>query len=115
VCDALPHFGLGDSFIADKRFRILLITDAVLCVLLVGVLYSTSDPRWLIASICAFAATAPDLLWIRKYIFIRANQKFRANWIELFMKRIQWYERPIGTLIEVAWAGVAMYVLAILI
>ena len=109
VCDAIPHYGAkasDESTIASKSFAIGLFADAALCGLLVLLLILTRPEQWLSSAVCAFIATAPDLLWIPGYMRARSGQAFRAskqNVYTVFAKSIQWFERPIGAVVELAW------------
>lgn len=114
VCDALPHykFNLPDSvLLRTKGFRDYLIVDASLCVLLVALLALFHPQHWLLAAVCAFIATSPDLLWINKYLKTRRGQHWKRSAIHKFAGGIQWFQRPIGILVEVAWFVAAVIIL----
>ena len=66
--------------------------------------------HWLLAAICAFVAASPDLLWINKYTQSPLWQPRLATNLFPFANRIQWFQRPIGAVVEVAWfvAGIAL-------
>ncbi len=113
VCDALPHY--DSSLPAMQRlktrlFQNQLLIDAALCVLFVLVLVVFRPQHWLLAAMCAFLATSPDLLWINMYRHTRSGRPWRRNWYTTFAGRIQWFQRPIGALVEVAWfiAGIVL-------
>jgi hypothetical protein len=114
VCDAIPHFGTNQesgAYMRSTFFKRLLIADAGLCVLLVLILALVRPDHWLLAAICAFLATTPDLLWIAK--FRRAQRRggvSNDNWLLTFAAAIQWFERPSGAIVEAAWlvAGIVM-------
>lgn len=114
ICDALPHFksNLPDKvMLKTKGFRNYLIVDASLCVLLVAILAIFQPQHWLLASVCAFAATSPDLLWINKYLRIRRGKSWQRNSFAKFAGGIQWFQRPIGAVVEVAWFIAAIIIL----
>jgi len=113
VCDAIPHYGGGKSTVSSKYFTIGLVVDALLCILLVLLLGFSQPAHWLLASSCAFLATAPDLLWIPGYIRVRNKKPFNLgkNWLMRFVSTIQWFERPIGAAVEFAWFIAASSVL----
>ncbi len=113
VCDVLPHFGLNipDKIaIRSNIFRNYLVVDAAACMSLVLLLFMVRPEHWLLASICAFMATAPDFLSINRYLTIRAGKKWKPGTYTKFAGNIQWFERPIGGAVEVAWfiAGVTI-------
>jgi hypothetical protein len=114
VCDALPHFkvDLPDKVLLKTRgFRDYLIADASLCVLLVAVLAFFQPQHWLLASVCAFLATSPDLLSINIYLKIRRGQHWKRSAFSKFAYGIQWFQRPIGAVVEVAWFVAAIIIL----
>lgn len=108
VLDAIPHHGSKPSSQTSRWFAVGLLVDAILCVLLVlflaNNLYAVNNPEWLIVSVCAFVATAPDLLWIPMYIrALRGQPEPTPNRFMRFAKRLQWFERPIGAVVEIMW------------
>jgi hypothetical protein len=104
VCDAIPHFGIKNpDLVRSKGFARYLLVDASLCGLLVLILAISQPTNWGIAIICAFLAAAPDFLWIRWYRANLQNKKVGFNKLEQFLANIQWFEKPIGGLIEIAW------------
>ena len=110
VCDAIPHFGSkgnSEDFIATRRFTAFLLSDMALCVLLVFVLAVAHPQHWLLAAVCAFAATSPDLTWLPGYIRRRRGGAYKTrnrNIVLRFAAAIQWFEKPIGGVVEAAWA-----------
>lgn len=114
VCDALPHFkvNLPEKVLLKTRgFRNYLIADASLCVLLVATLAIFQPQHWLLASVCAFMATSPDLLWLNKYLKIRRGKHWKRSSFAQFASSIQWFQRPIGAVVEVAWFVAALIIL----
>lgn len=104
VCDGLPHFGSSDqSFITSTRFKAMLIVDTLLCVLLVLLLAISQIDAWLLAAMCAFLATSPDLWHIKSFIYARAGKAYHPGRIARFSSDIQWFQRPIGAFVELAW------------
>jgi len=104
--DAIPHFGERKKDHGSKNFRDLLILDVLLCFGLVLVLVAGHPKQWLLAAVCAFLAASPDFMWIGKYVRARAGKKeHSAKSIVLrFHSKIQWFERPPGLAVELAWA-----------
>jgi hypothetical protein len=113
VLDALPHFGKGDAFIATKRFKVMLMTDAALCFILVLCLAITHTDRWWIVALGAFLAASPDLFLINLYRYAKQNRlkDWHPNMYTRFAGAIQWFERPIGAVVEAAWFVAAVFVL----
>lgn len=106
VCDAIPHYDddqTDKSWVKTRRFRNLLVIDAALCIGLVAVLAAGHPVHWLLAAICAFAAAAPDLMWLPRFLLVRQGKKYTQKGFAVFAGRIQWFARPIGAVVEVAW------------
>lgn len=104
ICDMIPHFGMGEAWIKQKSFRLYLLGDALLCIVLVGLMAITAPAGWLLAVVCAFVATSPDLLWIRKFMLRQQRKPFHETGLERFLVKIQWFEKPSGLIVELAWA-----------
>jgi hypothetical protein len=109
VCDSLPHYGAGGDdrqLLASRRFAVQLVVDAVLCGLLVLTLGLAAPLHWQLAALCAFVATSPDFAWLPRYLAVRNKRpEPKSNGLfTRFAKNIQWFERPIGAVVELAWA-----------
>jgi len=114
VCDAIPHFGSAlppQVNLRRNNFRNYLILEFCLCVLLVAVLAVFHPEHWLLASVCAFLATSPDLLSINRYLKTRRGEHWKRSAYAKFAGNIQWFERPIGAVVEVAWFAAAIVVI----
>lgn len=111
VLDMLPHYG-DENRLAQRSFGVYLLIDAALCGLLVLLLAVARPTNWLLAAVCAFTAAAPDFLWIRKFTASRKKLQFHPNRIEKLLHDIQWFQRPIGALVEVAWFFASLTILA---
>lgn len=106
ICDALPHFGSqdpNDGRIKTKGFRNYLILDASLCFLLVAILFMIQPSNWLLAAICAFLAASPDFGWINRFIKAKSGKTWKPNLYSKFAINIQWFQRPVGAVVEAAW------------
>lgn len=115
VCDMMPHFGRSSDWLASRTFRYYLLIDGLLCVLLVAILFASGNASWPLASACALLATSPDLLWIREFIASSKGRIFHANGLELLLTKIQWFEKPSGAFVELAWLAGAVTLLIPLI
>jgi hypothetical protein len=118
ICDSLPHFDTQNPTM-EKRpwFSKMLLTDALGCITIVGVLAFNHPMHWLLAAICAFLATSPDLMWINKYL--RVRRKLPEQPLKYLIMRlhvaVQWFARPLGAVVEVAWfIGVGTIAIALL-
>lgn len=114
VLDAIPHFGDDDRRIKDMSFVVQLCVDAFLCGVLVLILFGASGSAAWLPAICAFLAASPDFMWMPDYLRIRRGMKPRgkSNLIMKFHSRIQWFQRPVGAFVEIAWFVAMAAVLA---
>jgi len=115
VLDALPHYKPAipeDKIIKTEGFRRYLMVEAILCFIVVAVLFAVHPVNWLVAAICAFLAAAPDLFSYSRYKAGRAGRKVKPNLYTTFASKIQWFERPIGGVVEAVWFISAIVILA---
>lgn len=113
VCDVIPHFGSQDrsiKWIQSKAFKIYLVVDALVCLSLVMLLFASHPAHWLTAAFAAFAAASPDFFWIPRFLAARNGKKHTENAFGRFAGDIQWFQRPVGAGVEVAWliAGIVI-------
>ncbi len=112
VLDMMPHFGSDKDFITSKKFRIMLVVDALLCVVLVMFLTWQQPSQWLLAAVCAFVATSPDFLWIPMFRAVNQGKEYATKGYYKFASDIQWFQRPIGGIVEAVWLIGALAVIA---
>ncbi len=115
VCDALPHFGRNmpeKALLKSAWFRHYLILEFVVCVAIVAALAVFQPQHWQLAVICAFAAASPDLLSLPRYLDAVRNKHWQHNWYTRFAKDIQWFERPIGGVVEIVWFAAMITMMA---
>jgi hypothetical protein len=114
VLDAIPHYGDDNKRLASSSFVIQLFIDAAFCGLLVLVLALSGPIDWLLAASCAFLAASPDFMWIPKFLHARRGNKEAKshNAVIRFHTWIQWFQKPIGAVVEVAWLAGAVLLLA---
>jgi hypothetical protein len=115
VCDVIPHYGEGPASIKTRKFRNLLIIDALLCVLLVFVIGLYSGSSWFIVAMCAFLAAAPDFASVNRYIHVVHGIQWAPGWFTKFASGIQWFERPVGIIVEAVWCIVGISLLYVLL
>lgn len=111
VCDAIPHHDgvpakpslqMKQKWHKSRWFKRLLYLDVILCLSLVIVLAVRGPKDWLLAAVCAFLAASPDFLWLPRYLK-RHQKPTSLKGFSQFASRIQWFQRPIGAVVEVAW------------
>jgi len=115
VMDAIPHHGSGQpdgETLRSAWFAWLLVIDTLLCVLLVVILGLKQPQHWPLAAVCAFVAASPDFLSANRYFKTLRHQSVRLSRPVQWTRRIQWFERPIGALVEAAWFFAAAVLLA---
>ncbi|MDL2363441.1 MAG: hypothetical protein QFB86_03635 [Patescibacteria group bacterium] len=115
LCDMLPHFGRNREDTEELKsifFRNLLYLDALMCGILVSAIAYIHPVYWKQAVLCAFLAAAPDFLSAPKYFTVRRNKKWKPSLYSRFASSIQWFERPIGAFVEIAWfvAGLTLII-----
>jgi len=109
ILDALPHFGSNheSAFRRSKQFSRFLSLDITGAVIIALAVCLAQPPHWEIVALSAFLATSPDIMWVGRFWRARHGQKDkpfkRWHWLMRFHSRIQWFERPIGAFVEVAW------------
>lgn len=106
ICDAIPHYGSNIPMKKRARtdlFRNYLIAEAMLCAALVIILALARPEHWQLAAVCAFLAAAPDLLSINRYVKFRYKGQWKSGLYSRFAASIQWFERPIGAVVEIVW------------
>ncbi|HVW23420.1 MAG TPA: hypothetical protein VHB51_02990 [Candidatus Saccharimonadales bacterium] len=115
VCDAIPHYdvshGSNEEKIASRTFFYVQIVGGLIgCVALVAVLVISQPAHWLLACICAFLAASPDLLAIPRFQSVKRGGKDLLDrwWFWRFHHNIQWFQKPIGWPVELAWFAGAL-------
>lgn len=115
ICDVIPHYGSGISekhAMESRNFERLLYVDTILCVALVVILAILKPDHWMLAAFCAFVAASPDFLSFNRWRLMRQGLKSKLTPYGRFAKGIQWFERPIGGFVEIAWAIAAIILIS---
>ncbi len=117
--DVIPHHGYDKPPRSFAVFKIILIVDILLCIALVAVLGIRHPSYWWLAVLCAFLAATPDLMWVgdfKKKLIVKSKEDLaKRHAIVRFHFLIQWFERPIGIVVEIAWALAAAALLGVLL
>ena len=114
VLDALPHYGSPQEEPEKLKsiwFRNYLIVEAILCFGIVAVLVIVRPQYWALAAVCAFIASSPDLVSANRYFKVRSGKSWKPSAYSRFASYIQWFERPIGALVEAAWLFAMVFLL----
>lgn len=113
--DMLPHFGyapIKDQFRAPM-FLVWGVLDVAASAAVVGaacVAWPQRIPHILLGT---FGAALPDLVYV-PIAFLGKQRIYRIPGYRTminFLGRIQWYEKPLGFITEVLWAGLILYLL----
>ena len=112
VLDAIPHHNSKNGDMTSRKFAVMLYVDGLLCVVLAVVLAIWQPAHWPLAIIGAFLAMSPDFMWVPKYLRAKRQQPpIAPRGITKFHAKIQWFQRPIGGYVEVAWFMSAIWTL----
>jgi len=114
--DGLPHEGnLG---LSHKGNTAVLSVDIGLCVVLAIIIFVIRPQYWWLAIFCAILATSPDVMWFNMH---KDNGRGKTpkpvaerHAIVKLHAKVQWFQQPIGIVVEVAWAiitGLTLYFL----
>jgi hypothetical protein len=113
VCDAVPHYDPPerDTMQLYKSWRFVrdfLVIGAALCALLVLILALTRPHYWIVAAVCAFLATSPDLAWIPWFLRTRrtGDASFPKGWFFWLHAKVQWKTGPKLLWVEIVWFAV---------
>lgn len=121
ILDMLPHFGIHEEDHTKRNkhplFHFVLAIDlalvATLLALLPFVLKGAIAPWVLLLGMVM--AWIPDAVWIRHFLHSRRGRLLTRGLISRFHEKIQWFERPVGIVIELIWflgMGILLGILA---
>ncbi len=105
ACDAMPHFGLKKNELFNRKFNIILVTDFIVAVILMGILGALFPAqRWVIWA-SMIAAASPDLMWAYYNLYLEKIKGLTPKLDPLahFHSFIQWSQTPKGLLMEGGW------------
>lgn len=114
--DSVPHFGNAPAFgLKGVFFPTVVAIDSFIIAAILTIFckaaYKSKDKllakRFLL---CAVASAMPDLLLLLKGVAIPENW-----WLYQFHSAIQWYQQPIGILIEIIYGVGVAYGLSIML
>ena len=115
--DALPHH--NDEKISQRKFAVILFGDIALCFILALIIFIIRPMDWWLAIVCAFIATSPDFMWLRPYIDQRRGRASRPtserHAVVRLHEKIQWFQKPIGIVIEIVWGIITIVCLYFLL
>lgn len=108
--DVIPHHNFkGESMHRPIFFKVLVL-DFIFCMGFAGLLFYWRPNDWSLAIVCAFLAVAPDFMWFPKYKRAKnGHQPVEHTGLIRFHHDIQWFQRPIGGAVEIAWFFTAVF------
>jgi hypothetical protein len=116
--DMTPHFGtkaLHNSFPNGLVFIVVGAADFTVSAAVLAsacFIWPARAPNIIVG---VAGACLPDLVYIPAIVFGRGNIERWLPFYRLMLKflgHIQWYERPLGAITEVIWAGIMLFVLS---
>lgn len=110
--DALPHFGNDKNLpLSSRPFWTMLTVDALLVLLLVGLIGSDANQPEILL-VAAGLAVLPDLAHLN---LVSARRLMPTGRLYRFHQRVQWSESPKGMILEAFWFFTMTFVLLRLI
>ena len=105
VCDLIPHFELKWEFNSKKMWVRLAADGLAALAVAVFLVYSGVRNPFLLA-VSGFAAMSPDLAWL----YYGINKDRAKDWLSRQHARFNWWQKPAGIVIEIAWliAGISL-------
>lgn len=113
VLDMVPHFGVDEHDKSSRNknplFQYMLVLDIALALALlvfVPFVFHHSVNRWLLF-ISMLVAWIPDVIWVGHFFRhdMRGNFNPEHGWFARFHQKIQWFERPVGFVVEILFFG----------
>ena len=99
ILDALPHYGSRQYLWGSRFFVPIMATDGVFSVgSVIAIMLAAPQFAGLVA-LGAFCAYLPDVFWL--YYYQHGEPQW---WFYRFHTKIQWFERPPGAFVEIAYA-----------
>jgi hypothetical protein len=105
VLDSVPHFGYKyhTKNGISRSFINYLVVEATLCTSLVIAIALNKPIHWQLAVICAFLAASPDFLSFNRFYKGLKGLPWKPSLYSKFAAVIQWFEKPIGIVVEAVW------------
>ena len=110
VLDVIPHFGIYEDDVVrrnnNRLFRAVIGIDipVMLALLVIIPQLAAGKIAWGIVLASMIAAVSPDSIWALRFIKeVRTKKWEPGGWYPRFHQAIQWFEKPIGLAIELAW------------
>jgi hypothetical protein len=108
VLDVLPHFGINEPDVTIRNrhplFRYIVVIDTILAITLLALLpFLAGSVSWWILGLGMLCAWGPDALWVAHFVRHLRGRPAQHNRFTHFHQRIQWFERPVGLIVELVW------------
>lgn len=122
VLDAIPHYDVPGGSNAERidsrqMFYIQIVGGALLCFGVVLGLFLAHPENWLLAAVCAFVATLPDLLSYPRFLSVKQTgvDPLHKWWFWRVHHNIQWKVGERLWVVEVIWAGAMLTLLGLML
>jgi hypothetical protein len=122
VLDSIPHFGMYENDVIRRNahwlFRTVVSIDLPLFIILLIIIpqLAAATVAWWIVFSCMAAAVLPDAVWVYRFIReVRTKEWKPGGWYPRWHQAIQWFEQPIGLIVEIMWLGIMSLIFAKLI
>lgn len=110
VCDVIPHFGIYEDNVlrrnASMFFRIVLgisLVGMIVALILIPNI-AAGKVSALTIFVCMAVAILPDAAWVPQFFHeVRTKKTRLAGKYSAWHQKIQWFEQPIGLIIEGCW------------
>lgn len=109
LLDALPHFGVHEHDTAVRNrhplFRYILAIDIMMALAMLAVVPFAlgKGVSWVVVALGMLFAWIPDASQIRHFMHQLRGREHKLSRFSRFHFRIQWFERPLGIIVELAW------------
>lgn len=119
VIDALPHFGIPGSIKERNKSllgRVVVSVDAICFISALVILpllaHRINVSPWLVLA-CMLAAFAPDAVYLIRFPKeLKTGEFIKGGIFSRFHRKIQWFERPWGILVEIVFMGLILTFIA---
>jgi len=108
VLDSTPHFGLDGLDFKTPKGKVVGVIDCFGALIAWLLLISIFPANWFLISVGVFFACLPDLLYLPDIFFDVVPSKKLLR----FHSKIQWSQTPLGTITDVSWAMLVVYLLS---
>lgn len=111
ICDIIPHFGIYEYDRVKRNshwlFKLVSVLSAVgtITLLILVPLHTAPVVSWATVLLCMLAAILPDVSWLPMFIReVKTKVEKPMGKFNQIHQAIQWYEKPLGLVVEAFWS-----------